>query len=326
MSRKWLGAAAGVLLGVLPVFPKSYLFFLEVQAVAGYSSQEKGPVFFSMSQMEAMQKPSFGFDYVKKLTGKTRDYATLAVQVRLAYNHEGEDRLEFQLYNGYLKYKAGFADLWIGHSRPALGLSSVLDSHALLLPTLAMMGFGFDRDWGIGAARDFPWGNASFSLTTGTGMPLRLEGNYLASARVSRGVLSRDNYSLGVSLAFGDVLETMGNHLISGEPMGFRCIAADVSYFRDNIENRLEVLAGEKNARSTYALFWRLGINLMAEGRLKLEAQPVLRKDDGKWKSLISAGASYQLSADLTARSTVLYDRATRDTRIIFQLYYYKLM
>jgi hypothetical protein len=326
MFKRWPRVAAVIALAVLPAFGQSSLFFLEVQGVAGYSFHKKGLVFYSLSQMDAMQKPSLGFDYIKKLTGKTRDYGTVAVQARLAYTNGAEKKLEFQLYNAYLKLKAGFADLWIGHNRPSLGLSSVLDSHALLLPALAMMGFGFDRDWGFGAGRDFPWGNASFSLTTGSGMPLRLEGNYLVSARVSKGVLSRDNYSLGLSLAHGDILETMGNYVISSEPAGFRFVSADISYFLDNIENRLEVLAGEKNGRSAYALFWRFGINLLEEGRLKLELQPVLYKTEGKWISLVSTGASYQLSADLTARAMAQYDRATMDTRIIFQVYFYRLL
>ena len=79
-----------------------------------------------------------------------RDIGTLAVQARLAYDPEEGGKAQFQLYNAYFRYKAGFADIWAGHSRPALGLSSVLDSHALLLPTLAMTGYGFDRDWGVG--------------------------------------------------------------------------------------------------------------------------------------------------------------------------------
>ncbi|MCK7470484.1 MAG: hypothetical protein MZU95_06595 [Desulfomicrobium escambiense] len=84
--------------------------------------------------------------------GRTRDIGVLAVQARLAYDQEGEHKLEPQLYNAYFRLKTKFAGIWIGHSRPALGLSSVLDGHALLLPAPAMLGYGFDRDWGSGSS------------------------------------------------------------------------------------------------------------------------------------------------------------------------------
>jgi len=41
--------------------------------------------------------------------------------------------------------------------------------------------------------RDFSWGDASASVTTGTGMPIYFKGNYMTAARVSYGVQSRDN-------------------------------------------------------------------------------------------------------------------------------------
>ena len=110
--------------------------------------------------MEVMQKPSLGFDYVQRFSGATGDFAVLAVQGRLAWNQEGEKTFEPQLYNAYLKFKLTAADLWIGHNRPRFGLSSVLDSHGTLLQPLAMMGFGFDRDWGIGFDKDFAGGSA----------------------------------------------------------------------------------------------------------------------------------------------------------------------
>ncbi|MCK7470483.1 MAG: hypothetical protein MZU95_06590 [Desulfomicrobium escambiense] len=50
-------------------------------------------------------------------------------------------------------------------------------------------------------------------------MPLYFKGNFLAAARVSKGVPARDNYSVGLSLAHGDVLETMGYTLVGPEPL-----------------------------------------------------------------------------------------------------------
>lgn len=324
MSKRSLAALGLALVCSAGASAQSHLLYFELQGVAGYSTGEDKVIFHSLSVDDVMQKSSLGFDYVLKVSGKSRDIGTLAVQARLAYDPDGEPEAEFQLYNAYFNYKAGFADIWAGHSRPAFGLSSVLDSHALLLPTLAMVGYGFDRDWGAGLSRDFSWGNAAFSLTAGSGMPLRLGRNYLAAARVSKGVLARDNYSAGFSAAYGEVLDIMGYHLTSDDPMPLRGLSADLTYLRDNLENRAEVFVGNRAGRSVLALFWRLGVSLLEEGRLKLEAQPVLMKSGPDWTSLLSAGASFQATADLALRSMIQYDRTGRATRIVFQAYYYK--
>jgi hypothetical protein len=303
---------------------KSYLFYLEAQAVGGYSAALKKVIFFSLSQEDVMQKPSLGFDYILRLQGKTGDTGVLALQVRLAWNEEGAAKIEPQIYNAFLKLKTGLADFWIGHSRPSLGLSFALDSHALLLPTLAMSGFGYDRDWGIGFSRDTAWGNMSASLTAGSGMPLYFKGNYLAAGRISRGVLNQDNYNLGLSLAYGRALETMGYHLTRSGPEDVRYLSADLTYLWTNLENRIEVLAGKKEGQNAVALFWRLGINFLEEGRLKLEFQPVYKKIGAASEHILGAGLSYQLNGDLTLRSMFQYSREANDRKIVFQIYYYK--
>ncbi len=271
-----------------------------------------------------MQKPSLGFDYIQRLSGNTRDYGVLAFQVRLAYNKDGDKKIEPQIYNAYFKYKAGFSDLWIGHNRPAFGISSYLDSHSQLLPTLAMMGYGFDRDWGIGLSRDLAWGDVSASFTAGSGMPLYLRGNYLAAVRISGGVLNRDNYNVGFSLASGKTLDSMGYHLMSPDPIGFQLAALDLAYLWRNFENRIEIMAGKKNEQNVALLFWRLGTNFLGENRLKFEIQPVLMKIGPVTDYQLSGGISFQLSQDLALRSLYQYLHKTGDQRIVFQVYYYK--
>jgi hypothetical protein len=187
-----------------------------------------------------------------------------------------------------------------------------------------MMGTGFDRDWGVGLQRDFPWGDAAVSLTTGSGMPLYFRGNYFAALRVSRGVLARDNFSLGASIAHGEVLETMGIHLLSPEPFLLTAFAADATYLWRNLENRVEILAGRKAGEEILLLFWRAGLNLVPEGRLKLEVQPVVMKTGGEWSTQLAGGLTYQITADLAARSMIQYDHMRDDTRFVLQLYYYK--
>ncbi len=301
----------------------SSLLFLEIQAVAAYSSAAGKIQPFSLTADDAMQKPSLGFDFIRKFSGRARDIGTLAIQARAAYDETRSSRVELQLFNAYFKLKAGFADIWAGHSRPALGLSSVLDSHALLLPTLAMKGYGFDRDWGAGLSRDFSWGNAAASVTAGSGMPLRLDGNVLAAARVSYGVLDRDNYSLGLSGAAGDVLESMGTHVIGG-PVPFRCLSLDASHRWRNLETRLEFLAGEKDGLDVLALFGRFGVLFLDEGRFRIDLQPVALRTAGEWETELAAGLSYQATADLAVRGLVLRDSGRRDTRVVLQVYFYK--
>ncbi|MDP2915664.1 MAG: hypothetical protein Q8O91_09455 [Candidatus Aminicenantes bacterium] len=325
MSKKVLLLALFMLgAGTDALLASSYLFYLEAQAVAGWSSAAKKAVFFSMSREEVMQKPSLGFDYVQRFSGAAGDIAVLAVQGRLAVNSEGDKTVEPQLYNAFLKFKTRAGDIWIGHNRPKFGLSSYFDSHAQLLQPLAMNGFGFDRDWGVGVERDTAWGNAGLSLTTGSGMPLHFNGNFFLAARVSKGVLNRENYNIGFSAGYGKLLDVMGYHLVSEEPMESALAALDAAWLWNNVENRIELIAGKKGGQSTYALFWRSGLNLLEEGRLKLEVQPVVFRTMGMTQVQFSAGATYLAHPDWTLRAMYMYDKETKDSRMIFQVYTYK--
>jgi len=301
----------------------SRLLYFEAQGVTGYSDKEDDLIFHSAHADAAMQKSSVGFDFIQRLSGEFGDYGMIAVQGRLAYDPDADDELEPQLYNAYFKYKAGWSDLWLGHNGPALGLASVTDSHALLLPTLAMSGFGFEQDWGLGASRDLAWGNISTSLTTGSGMPLRFEGNYLASARLAKGILSQDNYSLGFSLAYGETLHTMGYEVMDDEPMELALAGLDYSYFWDNYEARFEATGGKNHDEDAYALFARFTVNLLEENRLKLEVQPEYSKigdDDG---FQLAAGPAYQLTDEITLRAMYQYDELADEQRAVVQVYYY---
>lgn len=324
MRKTLILAAFLVGSSVLTLHAQTTLLFLELQAVGGYSTSDRAFQLFSLMADDVMQKPSIGFDLVHRISGKTRDIGVLGVQARLAYNEMGGHKLEPQLYNAFFRYKAGFADIWIGHSRPALGLSYVLDSHALLLPAPAMLGFGFDRDWGIGIEKDSSWGAFSASLTAGSGMPLYFKGNFLAAARLSKGVLARDNYSLGLSLAHGNVLDTLGYTLVSAAPFAWTVASVDAAYLWRNLENRAEVLLGRRDGAGTFLFFWRSGLALLAEARLKIEVQPVLARMAGAWNYSLGSGLTYLLNADLAGRFMVLYDHGRREARFVFQLYYYK--
>jgi hypothetical protein len=303
---------------------QSTLFYLEIQAVGGYSTASRSFQLFSLTPEESMQKPSVGFDFVKRITGRRRDIGVLAVQARLAYSPDSARKLEPQLYNAFFRFKAGFADIWIGHSRPALGISYTLDPHAILLPIPAMLGFGYDRDWGLGLQHDFSWGSAAASLTTGSGMPLYFRGNFLASARLSYGVLARDNHSFGISFAEGKVLETMGYTVLENEPQAWRSTSLDASFNWRNLESRTELLYGQSAGEATALLFWRLGWNLLEESRLKVEVQPALFRKAGNWEYQFGSGLTYLFDTDLAGRFMVLYDIRQNSARFVVQLYYYK--
>jgi opacity protein-like surface antigen len=326
ISRGCLLAAIILLIAAPSSRAQSSLFYLEAQGIAGYSSAAREAIYYSMSPMDPMQKPSVGFDWLRRLSGAGGDIGIFGLQVRSSYNHEPDREFEAQVYNAWFRYKAGFANLWVGHDRPALGLSSYFDTHGLLLPTLAMMGWGFDRDWGVGFSRDLAWGNLSGSWTSGSGMPLYFRGNHLGSARISKGVLERENYSVGLSAAWGDILETMGYDLLNDDPYPFHMASIDLAYLWTRYESRIELIAGERMDEPSRALLWRFGVNLLEENRLKLEVQPVIWKDMGESSFAVSAGASYQATADLALRSMYQYSDVSEENKIVFQVYYYKRM
>ena len=149
------------------------LLYFEAQGIAGYSTELGKPIYYSMNPDAEMQKPSLGFDYLKRFSGESGDWGTFALQFRAALTVNGIDKAdsvkwEPQVYNAYLKVKTPGPYVWVGHNRPAFGLGSYFDSHGLLLRTLPIQGFGYDRDWGGGLYKDFSWGDISASLTAGS--------------------------------------------------------------------------------------------------------------------------------------------------------------
>ena len=312
-----------ILLWLSNAFAADHLLYLEAQGVAGYSSQADELIYYSHMPEEVMQKPSAGVDLVKKFSGDYGDFGMFALQYRLAYD-DFDDDFQSQVYNAYFKYKAQWSDLWIGHNRPSMGISSYLDSHALLLQPLTMNGFSFDRDWGVGSYKDLDWGNVSVSMTTGSGMPVRFDGNYMAAARISKGFLNQDNYNIGLSSSYGETLGVMGYEIMDHEPKRVTLVGMDAAYVWDFFETRVDVMGGKQRDENAFASFFRVGINLMEEGRLKLEFQPVYTRLEHDDNYQLATGASYLLTGDITLRSMYLYDHNTDDYHVVVQVYLYK--
>ncbi len=302
-----------------------HLLYFEAQGIAGYSSELNKTIYYSMNPDAEMQKPSLGFDYIKRFSGESGDVATLAFQGRLALTVDGSKyKLEPQIYNAYLKMKTPGPYVWVGHNRPAFGLSSYFDSHGLLLRTLAIQGFGYDRDWGVGTYKDFSWGDISASATTGSGMPFLLKGNYMTAVRVSYGVLSQDNMNLGVSAGYGRTLDTMGYKLRDQDPREMRLAGMDLTILRNNFEHRFDLLAGKWLGEDTHAMSYRFGVNLDPEARMKIEAQPTYWKFSEDKNYELALCFSFLATSNLTVRVMYTYDNNERDNRVIMQLYYYR--
>jgi len=306
-----------------------HLLYFEAQGVAGYSSELKKGIFYSQNPDAEMQKPSLGFDYIKRFSSESGDWGTFALQGRLALVADAENgdkvKLEPQAYNAYFKLKTPEPYVWIGHNRPAFGLSSYFDSHGQLLRTLAVEGFGYDRDWGVGLSKDFSWGDIAASVTTGSGMPILFKGgNYMTAARASYGVLSKDNMNLGFSLGYGKTLDTMGYKLRDSEPKRMALAGIDFTLLRNNLEHRFDFLGGKWLGKETYAFFYRFGINLDPETRWKLEAQPLYWKSGSEKDYQFSLCLSFLATSNLTLRVEYIYDYNTNDNRALMQLYYYR--
>ena len=317
----WLGA---LLCAATAAGATDQLLYLEAQGVAGYDFRDREAQYVSMNPQAEMQKPAIGFDYLQRFAGEEGDWGSAGLQVRLAVVAEQErfKTVQPQVYNAWVRVKSRLTDAWVGHYRPAFGLGSYFDSHALLLRTLPIQGFGYDRDWGAGTYRDFSWGNLQFSATTGSGMPIEWRGNYLLAGRVSWGVLSQENVNLGVSVGYGRTLDTMGYTLRDPDPKPLRLVGMDVTLLRDALEHRVDLLGGAWLGKGTFAVMYRLSWALDPEGRTRLEAQPAWWTA-GKQTALLSACISRLLTPDLTGRLMVEYDTRRGDQRVVLQLYWY---
>jgi len=311
-------------LGVSVASASNSLLYLEAQGVTGYSSMSGGIVYHSMHKHDAMQKNGVGFDYIRKFSGEYGDFGTGALQMRLVWN-DADNKPQLQVYNAWFKLKTAPADVWVGHNRLPFGLSSYWNTHADLLQPLSMYGFGFEHDWGAGISRDFANGDFAAAFTTGSGMGLKTKGNWLVATRASYGVLSRDNYNIGVSFMGGKKLDTMGYTVMDDVPKDTLLGGIDFALNHDRLEHRAEFDLGRKNNMAASAALYRIGFNFLEENRLKLEGQCIWTKKEGANDLILGFGPTYKINSRLTARAMYQWEREMKDNRVIFQVYYYRL-
>ena len=298
------------------------LLYFEAQGIEGWSSAENKAVYHSASKHDAMQKNSIGFDWLRKFSGRSGDWASAALQMRLAYNDSDHDFTP-QVYNAWFKVKTRAGDVWAGHNRIAFGLASYWDTHADLLGDMPMQGVGFDRDWGMGWSLDTADGNLSASVTTGSGMPLRTYGNKVFAARAAKGVLNYDNYTAGLSVMTGKILDTMGYKIMNRSPKNQWLIGFDGALNRDNLEHKAEFDAGQYDGEPFYAALYRLTVKWDAEERLATEAQATY-VNKAKTENYTAGGTvAYKLTGDLTARLMVQHRSQNAENVYMGQLYWY---
>ena len=145
----------------------------------------------------------------------------------------------------------------------------------------------------------------------------------MTAARVSYGVLERDNFNTGFSLGYGRTLSTLGYTLMDPKPLSMRLAGADLTVLQDNFEHRFELYTGEWLGEDLFALFYRFGVNLDQEGRFKIEAQMMYWKFAGEVDQRPALCFSVLATPDLTVRTEYAYDRLLNDNRFLLQLYFY---
>ena len=308
------------------------VLFLEGQMVGAYDSATDEAILYSHHVHDSMQKPSLGFDLVKRFSNESRDWGILAVQYRVAYQKDIKPRFASQLFNAYYKQKLPMFDLWIGSNKPALGLSSTLDNHAALLSDMSMKVFTFDRDWGIGMDKDLNSYKLSFSATNGSGQKIyNKQGNYLLAGRFGVGNYNKSNFNIGLSAAHGKVLEAMGYTL--GHPNSsdgeyilhnMDYLGLDGSYRYLNMDIKADALWGEFYHKPARAYLLRAGLNMLDEDKLVVEAQALHSKYVVFESINLSIATSYKLNADFTIRAMADYNIDTDEYKLVGQLYFYK--
>jgi len=301
------------------------LLFWEAQAVAGYFGSNQAWELYSHHPHDAMQKPSLGIDYLGRFGNAGKDFGYLAMQARLAYDKNEANKLQPQLYNAFINWKAPIADIWLGHNKTALGLSSYLDNHSLLLADNTMSGLNFDRDWGAGIKAETMLLDLSASVTTGSGMPLWVGKNHLLVLRAGLGDPNKDNHSLGVSVAQGKILKSMGYTVMHNNKLHeLRLGGLDAAWRYLDLDIKGDLLYGSYDSDPAYAALFRTGLFLLPEERAILDLQAHLTKLKDAENQYYTVGLSYRLTPYLSLRTAITrHDPGGHDS-VALQVYCYK--
>lgn len=322
----WLALLLLILCCNSILLAQSNLLNLEAQVAGSFLPETQDFNWYTHHPHELMQMPSAGFDFLSRMGTSSRDFGYISLQARLAYD-EDNDNIQAQLYNAFLNLKLSGLDIWLGHNKPAIGLSSYLDNHALLQRDLTMSGLNFDRDWGAGLKLSRTNPSFSASVTTGSGMPLRVKETYLVASRIGWGDLAAQNYSLGLTASGGEILKTMGYEIMHNEiPHRLRTAGMDFSARFLNAYVYADGLYGSFHEESAYAGLLRLGYYLLPEERAALETQAYIQELAAVSSQEYSLGLNLLLNADFSLRAVYSYNQPDELHKIAMQIYYLKAL
>ena len=314
-------------------FAGQALFYKEANLIGGYSDQDE---WIGKSDM---LKNSVGFEDYRKFSNDYGDFLTTDLQVRLSYDsiEASKDAWAIEIHNAWLEYKLGIGKtLRLGHFDSAFGLEPLLDTHSTLLQTIADKNIGFKKDWGIafkGAGQSFDFETA---LQMGSGMSIyRRDGSFLATARI--GSPSGNNLQYGLSLLYGEVLQTKGeqtfprNELVSDEADLKKRMGIDAQYLFGPYLFRGEADYGKNNHQDVLGHFWEVDYTIPGHQNWEIGIQYQSWINDlnehSSDDSTLSVGVSYKLNQNVTLRTAFMHDfnlmEGNEDDKILLQVYYF---
>ncbi|MEK6545936.1 MAG: hypothetical protein AABZ28_05350 [Nitrospinota bacterium] len=323
------------------------LFYYEMNMFQGFSEREG---FFGRGNDSSK---SIGIENFRKFSGDYGDWLTTDIQLRLAYNSDNplsEDRigtgdperdaLDIEIHNAYGRFKLlyGKADIWVGHYEAAFGQEPQLDTYPTILQTINMKNIGFKKDWGAGIRGVFTGWDYHLTATLGSGMGMHFKGNYLLSGRIGFGETALTDYNFGLSILYGDVVNTTGGRKLSSDNLIVKKrIGIDATYFYRSFDIKGEIDYGTDNDKSAlqahdvFGTWLQVSYVLPEYQKLHIEVQQenwfYEFSQRERYDSAITAGFSYKLNGAIYLRFYGVRDlhliSGNLDNRIMVQYYYY---
>ena len=309
------------------------LFYKEVNLIGGYSSRDR------WVGMSGELLNSIGFEDYRKFSNDYGDYMTTDLQVRIGYDSMKNSRNAWglQVHNAWLLYKLSpRVKARIGHFSPAFGLEPQLDTHGTILQTLADKDIGFKRDWGVGLEGYLAGLDYKAALQLGSGMTIyKKDGSYLLTSRV--GSPKTQNFQYGISLMYGNVLESMGmrtwprDKLLSGKAVQKKRVGLDSQYLFGSYLFKGEVAYGQNGHDDVLGYLTEVDYTVPKYQNVEIELQfqswmNNLRESSSD-DSMLTLGASYKLHQNTTLRAAFSHDfnamGQKQEDRFVVQFYFF---
>jgi len=310
-------------------------FYKEANLIGGYADGG------NWKGKSSTLRNSIGFEGYRRFSSEYGDYLTVDLQVRVSYDssEDSEDAWGLEIHNAWIESKlAQGHNVKIGHFDPAFGLEPVLDTHGTILQTLARKNIGFKKDWGAALKGALSELDYKVALQLGSGMSIRKKDDiFLITARI--GTPTSENLQCGVSLMYGEVLESDGmrtfprDDLVSERTIFKRRIGVDSQYLFGSYLFKGEAAFGKDE--DEYVLGYMSEVDYTfpeyQNWRLELQFQSWINDLDrtGSNDTTLTAGTSYNVNEDITIRAAFSHDfnlaSGGEEDRVLVQFYYYAL-